>query len=210
MRVGVEKSLKKEIWYPYGIHVRDAKGIRHNTRSDRTASGTYSSPRFSGGIYHLRSHDEVIDPAKTFNRGNLVVDIRLRDKKFSICTAPSFLNSRSNEVAQFLNGKFHLLLTRAPKPVKPSAQIRVSLVFMPMEIPCILCDTRLILRPNDICPGNAETRHFMWITPVIDKYLLKLRIDLACAMRRLSAKERLPQEIVSEWIPDLSHASRTH
>lgn len=88
--VGVEKSLKKEIWYPYGIHVRDAKGIRHNTRSDRTASGTYSSPRFSGGINHLRSHYEVIGSAKAVNRGNLVVDIRLRDKKFSICTAPSF------------------------------------------------------------------------------------------------------------------------
>lgn len=75
----------------------------------RTSSRAYSSARFSGGIYHLRSQYEVIGPARAFNRGNLVVDIHLRDKKFSICTAPSFLNSRSNEVAQFLNGKFHLL-----------------------------------------------------------------------------------------------------
>ena len=146
---------KKEIWHPYGIYVCDAEGIRHNTRPLRTSSRSYSSARFSGGIYHLRSQYEVIDPAKTSNRGNLVVDIRLRDKKFSIFTAPSFRNTGSNEAAQFLNGKFHLLLaflfaSRAPKPVKPSAQIRVFLVFMPMEISHFLCDTRLILRPNNI------------------------------------------------------------
>ena len=90
MRVGVEKSLKEEIWNSYGIYVCDAEGIRHNTRPLRTSSRAYSSARFSGGIYHLRSQYEVIGPAKAFNRGNLIVDIRLRDKKFSICTAPSF------------------------------------------------------------------------------------------------------------------------
>lgn len=121
LKWNVEKSLKKEIWNPYGIHVCDAEGIRHNTRPLRTSSRAYSSARFSGGIYHLRSQYEVIDPAKTSNRGNLVVDIRLRDKKFSIFTAPSFRNTGSNEAAQFLNGKFHLLLaflfaSCAPKP----------------------------------------------------------------------------------------------
>ena len=117
MLVGIEKPLKEEIRNPYGIYVCDAKGLRHNTRPRRTSSRAYSSPRFSGGIYHLRSHYEVIGPAVALNRGNLVVDIRPRDTKLSTCTAPSFLNTSYDEVAQFLNRKFHLLhyLSLVPK-----------------------------------------------------------------------------------------------
>ena len=105
MLVGIEKPLKEEIRNPYGIYVCDAKGIRHNTRPRRTSSRAYSSPRFSGGIYHLRSHYEVIGPAVALNRGNLVVDIRPGDTKLSTCTAPSFLTP-SNMVSAPESSRF--------------------------------------------------------------------------------------------------------